>query len=595
MQSVRIQIILATTLLVGNWAHAEMPVVPDGMIGHWTFDDHCRDSCGLHHGQMFGCRLVPEAKVGSHCVEFGSRDEDRSVVLGDFDPSAGDLTIAMWICPHRDGNGHQVLMAKREAWKQDSLRWQFVWQDIHPPKKPIPGEPYALTKEVLRFESWPDSRAEFPCKLPPGKWTHLALVYRGNDGITKLYINGTEVDVPPQTMKFGPARDAPVVIGGPHPDDWREIFHGRIDDVCFWDRALTPEEIRVVWNPAEQPSDGSREDASHESTESANESTIDIWYGDQQCFGHLGGHPQRWINILGNARPADSVKSISYCLNGGEPRLLSFKEDKKRIARDGDFNVEIARSDLLPAKNTVVIGVTTHAGEVIRKTVTVCYTETGREWPLPYTVDWSKVDRIENAVQIIDGKWKRTESGLRSVEPYYDRAFALGDTSWQNYEVTTTLTVHALTPPHTGSNNTDVTHAAIALRWPGHDPDGAQPTVKWHPLGATGEFRLGGDLMQCRWRIFDGRREFHRESERRRELKFETPYAMKHRVETMPDGSARYRAKLWPADKDEPLQWDFERIEPVEDVPYGSALLLAHHSDVTFGNIHVTPIPKPGN
>ena len=43
------------------------------------------------------------------------------------------------------------------------------------------------------------------------------------------------------------------------------------------------------------------------------------------------------------------------------------------------------------------------------------------------------------------------------------------------------------------------------------------------------------------------------------------------------------------------FEWDFERIEPVEDVPNGSALLLAHHSDVTFGNIHVTPITKPGN
>jgi hypothetical protein len=251
--------------------------------------------------------------------------------------------------------------------------------------------------------------------------------------------------------------------------------------------------------------------------------------------------------------------------------------------------VEIARGDLRDGNNQIEIVVTQQSGDQIRKLVSVSYLQQGDGWPLPYSVDWTKVQRIEDAVQITDGRWKLTKTGLRSVERYYDRAFALGDASWQDYEVATSITIHALTAPRSGTNNTGVTHAAIALRWPGHDPDGAQPTVKWHPLGATGEFRLGGDLRQCRWRIFDGRREFHRESERRRELEFERPYAMKHRVETLPGGAARYRAKLWPADEAEPNEWDFERIEPMEDVPRGSALLLAHHSDVTFGNIYITP------
>lgn len=193
-------------------------------------------------------------------------------------------------------------------------------------------------------------------------------------------------------------------------------------------------------------------------------------------------------------------------------------------------------------------------------------------------------------MQVTDGKWKLTDSGLRCVERYYDRAFALGDASWRDYEVETTVTVHALTSPNSGPNTTGVTHAAVALRWPGHDPDGAQPTVKWHPLGATGEFRFGGDLQQCRWRIFDGQRRFHRELERRRQLQFERPYSMKHRVETLADGASRYSTKLWPAGENEPPQWDFQRTEHDDDVPTGSALLLAHHSEVTFGDIHVRPI-----
>lgn len=326
---------------------------------------------------------------------------------------------------------------------------------------------------------------------------------------------------------------------------------------------------------------------------SAGEPTIELWYGENQRFGHLGGHPQRWVNILGSVQPAAAIRSLAFKLNGGKVRELSFHEDRKRIARDGDFNVELALDGLQDGPNTLVISATAQTGEVVHRNVSIQFEQKARGWPLPYTVDWSKVRRIDDVVQITDGKWELTPTGLRSVERYYDRAFSLGDSTWRDYEVSTTVTVHAVTAPKTGPNNTDVAHAAIALRWPGHDPDGAQPTVKWHPLGATAEFRLGGDLKECRWRSFDGRREFHRESNRRRELRFEKTYAMKHRVETLRNGAARYRAKLWPVDRPEPSEWDFERLEAEEDVSSGSALLLAHHSDVTFGNIYVTPIPKP--
>ncbi len=318
--------------------------------------------------------------------------------------------------------------------------------------------------------------------------------------------------------------------------------------------------------------------------------SISLWYGDHQRFGHLGGHPQRWINILGSVKQHAAISSLTFRLNDGIAQPLSFHEDNKRIARDGDFNVEIARSLLRDGENIVTIEARTSDDRVASQVVNIDNQQNGLGWPIPYVIDWSQVKRIDDAVQITDGKWKLTKHGIRSVQRYYDRAVALGDASWHDYEVATTLTVHGLTAPKSSPNTTGVTHAAIALRWPGHDADGNQPTVKWHPLGATGEFRLGGDLQQCRWRIFDGQRDYYRESPTRRVLEFERPYAMKHRVETLADGSAQYRAKLWPAGESEPTDWDLVRIEAKDDVPVGSALLLAHHSDVTFGNVSVIPL-----
>ncbi|MCB1122272.1 MAG: hypothetical protein KJT03_12035 [Verrucomicrobiae bacterium] len=317
---------------------------------------------------------------------------------------------------------------------------------------------------------------------------------------------------------------------------------------------------------------------------------IDVWYGKEQSFGHLGGHPQRWINVLGHVSPGEQIASLFYTLNGSESRQLSYKEDSKRIARTGDFNVEILTSELLPGKNDVRIVAAHTNGETSEVNVSVInYTESPG-WPLPYEIDWSQVDRIQDVAQVVDGKWILTGSGARCVERYYDRVLAFGDDTWVNYEVQTTVTVHAVTPPKSGPNTTNVSHAAIATRWPGHDPDGNQPTVKWHPLGATAEFRLGADLTQCRWRVFDGQRDLLVESDRRRKIEFEKPYHMKHRVETLENGHSWFRVKLWPVGEEEPESWDLERLEEQDDVPQGSALLLGHFADVTFGNVQVVPV-----
>jgi hypothetical protein len=276
-------------------------------------------------------------------------------------------------------------------------------------------------------------------------------------------------------------------------------------------------------------------------------------------------------------------------LNGSPPKPLSFREDFKRLARTGDFNVEIDRSLLRVGVNGLVLHATTRTGQTAKRNVTIHYIDGGRRWPLPYRIDWSRWDRIDEAAQVVDGKWMLTQRGVRSVEPYYDRVLAIGDRSWRDYEVTTTITFHRFTPPNTSPNTTNVTHAAIATRWPGHDADGHQPSVKWYPLGATAEFRLTRDLGQCRWRIFDGKREFYAESPCRRTMALEKTYAMKHRVETVADGRSWYRVKLWPAGEPEPDAWDLERFES-GDLDRGSALLLTHHVDATFGDVSVVPL-----
>jgi hypothetical protein len=272
---------------------------------------------------------------------------------------------------------------------------------------------------------------------------------------------------------------------------------------------------------------------------------IDLWYGDTLKIGHLGS-PQRWVNVLGRA--GSEAVQLSASLNGGPDQLVSMGPDGHRLANPGDFNVEIDRANLGVGVNELRLTAIDSGGRF--ETQTVRLEVTGdRTWPLPYSIDWSQVSAIHDVAEVVDGLWELTEDGVRVVEPYYDRVIGLGDLTWTDYEIETTVTFHGMRVPdeEKGDAGAMVIHAALATRWPGHDDDSLQPRVKWYPLGATAEFRVNPGWEGCSWRILGGDGIVVNE-ERERVIRTGVKYGMKHRVETRDDGGADYRVKLWEAD-----------------------------------------------
>lgn len=316
---------------------------------------------------------------------------------------------------------------------------------------------------------------------------------------------------------------------------------------------------------------------------------IDVWYGARQRFGHMGT-PQRWVNILGSAAPAERVAKIDYRLNGGEARPLSSGPDLRRLASPGDFNIDIDRAELREGENTLVIRAVAGNGAAAETEVTLEYT-TGERWPLPYSVDWSQVANIQDAAQIVDGQWRLENGGVRTVVPYYDRVLAFGDMNWTDYAATVEVTFHGFPGKRPGGPHFNVNHAGIGLRWRGHGEDGRQPRVQWYPLGAATEFTLEKDLAQCRWRILPGPPREPEWAEQPYAIELGKPYLLKGEARTMPDGRHRYRTKIWSPDRNELDFWAVESYEqPAEDFPSGSVLLVAHNSDVTFGKLTIEPV-----
>lgn len=319
--------------------------------------------------------------------------------------------------------------------------------------------------------------------------------------------------------------------------------------------------------------------------------TIAVWYGDEQHFGRLGV-PQKWVNILGRVTSPGTLATLEYSLNGAAPVRLSVGADGYRLARPGDFNVDLDFDALRDGANTVDLIATDAAGQRTERSVKV-HCHRGRVWPLPYSVDWSKVRAITDAVQIVDGHWQLEAGGVRILDPYYDRILAFGDRTWTDYTVTVAVTFHSYAPPLKGPPTHGVSHAAIAARFPGHFADKKQPHVQWYPLGAVAEFRLAEKLEHSSWRIFHGGSASKRASQavepQPRLVELGIRYWLKLRVDTLPGNAARYRVKSWKDGQPEPAAWDFETTEERDAIPAGGALVVSHNTDVTIGSLTAKP------
>ncbi len=316
---------------------------------------------------------------------------------------------------------------------------------------------------------------------------------------------------------------------------------------------------------------------------------VDFWYGPRQSFGHLGV-PQAWINVLGDVQPADQVAELSFRVDGGESRPLTVGSDLHRLARDGDFNAEIAWHEVGEGTSEVVVEATMHNGVVARRSVALDVTR-GGPWPLPYEIDFGRVDDLQDVLQVVDGRWRLDPDGVRTAEPFYDRVLTLGDSSWTNYEADVRLTIHDFTPPAGGPPTYNVTHFGVAMRWRGHHDDGLQPRRKWYPLGAQGEFFVRSDPDSSRWRIL---RDQSDDKPQLLQPDFErvavgVPLRVRTQVVTLPDGRTRYRFKQWVDGEPEPGDWDAQGFES-DDYPSGALCLVPHNTDVTIHEVRVTPI-----
>ena len=533
------------------------------LLAHLQFDDNqspsiATDSGPLgNSGSISGAAYVFASGDGSaSSLDFEGGD---SVNLGGLDVNGTGITLAAWVkADSFTGNnldGRIISKASGIA----TTRHVFALSTISRSQ----GSDDVVLRGRLRIGGRTVNFRASSGLMFPGVWYHAAMVY--DESTAKLYLDGVEVFSDFLTGAIDQDSNVDVSVGA--QSDGLAPWDGLIDDVYIAQRPFSAAEIQALARVVGPPTD----------------SVIDVWYGSNQTIGNIG-RPQTFANVVGHVSDPDGVASLSYSLNGGASQALTIGPDGARLNRAGDFNVDLVRTDLLEGNNLVEITAVDGQGSATSTTVNLNYSGTV-SWPETYQIDWSQASGVQDAVEVVDGHWRITQDGVRTVETGYDRLLAVGDLDWDEYEVVSNFTIHSY----------DVNEfAGVGLLgpWRGHTDDpvvlaGRQPKTGFRPFGSAtwvAYFPRG-----VRSRIQSGGFGTGRDTDNFDYL-FEQKYNFRYRVERVASGDLQYSARVWVDGASEPSVWNVQYVDETSGLRDGSLLLIGHHTDVTFGDVSVGPL-----
>jgi len=244
-------ILLGTTFFLftpSSGSNGCMSPLP-GIVAWWPGDGNATDIIGgndgtLHDGATYSAGVVGQAFI------FDGEDDRISV------PDSGDLnltkslTIEAWIYVYSfppSGTDYFILFRGADGDDVDPY-FLSITEDFGIG---------SLSFQIGNTVGNTDSRSTMSSDIPKGSWLHVAVTLDDSTGTRRMFLNGTlkYEPVSKTTIRPGgeldPAQNPGVGIGnvGGYPGTTTNApFHGIIDELAVYNRALTEEEIKSIFD-----------------------------------------------------------------------------------------------------------------------------------------------------------------------------------------------------------------------------------------------------------------------------------------------------------------------------------------------------------
>lgn len=114
---------------------------------------------------------------------------------------------------------------------------------------------------MIKQEPWMDATHTWAANKIGGQWAHVVYLFDGPSGTNKLYVNGVKISNSAWEVRNGGAAKMlnhflptrPVigaletVVNGTNTDTWNAALKGQVDELRFYDKALTAAEIGALY------------------------------------------------------------------------------------------------------------------------------------------------------------------------------------------------------------------------------------------------------------------------------------------------------------------------------------------------------------
>lgn len=222
--------------------------VPDGLVGHWKFDEvetststTANDATGNnYHGTLSGgaARASSTCKI-ANCLYFDGADDQVSLGSGTRYDTAS-FSVALWVRPAQlagtDANGNVFL--GRENYGVGGFR-----AGVRGGSAPVGRVEFWTTQSggTLTLTSGATLLA-----TSTGEYYHVAVTYASSNTLGTMYVNGIAVGTSTGSYAV-PAGRTLALDGGIGGVGFLNAY---MDDVRWYNRALSADEVRQLYNSA---------------------------------------------------------------------------------------------------------------------------------------------------------------------------------------------------------------------------------------------------------------------------------------------------------------------------------------------------------
>lgn len=208
--------------------------IPSGRIGHWKFDEGsgttAADSVGGRHGTLAGNATWDAGVYGKAVSLDGTSGTKVILANGDSLNVSTPFTVALWVKPTLLPNDWEALIGKYSGSASPNYAFS-LWTN-------------GGNGTTGNLEIWYGSSRQVlvPNFFSINSWVHIAVTFSGGQMI--VYKNGSAVSTTTETTPG--VNSVVTAFGGRSDTDTSFRFKGMLDDVQYYNRALSAAEIGAV-------------------------------------------------------------------------------------------------------------------------------------------------------------------------------------------------------------------------------------------------------------------------------------------------------------------------------------------------------------